>query len=152
MTLPAPSYRSSQGQYTPFKVPPSTLMSHHQVLNTSGHVGSQDVYPYSSSHDAVRSSDVRRPHEPAGSEMFGVRDHRSPSKPPPKAIVTPLMGVVHHRSHTTGSSHKNYPSNLKKLTSDTVSTVRMDSDIDGWKSLLEKKDNILVQKTDLIER
>ena len=124
-------------------------MSHHQVSNTHGQVGSQDVHQCLSTHDAMRSSDVRRPHEAAGSE---VRDHRSPSKPPPKAIVTPLMGVVHHRSHTTGSSHKNYPSNqshLKKLTSDTV---RVDSDVDGWKSLLEKKDNILIQKTDLIER
>lgn len=151
--FPASSRPSSQRHYTRSvknEAPPSTVMSHHQVFSSHHQVSSKDSHQYSSSCDLMRSGDGQRS---VGNESPSLREHRSPSRPPPKAIVTPLMGVVHGRSHTTSASQKSYTTNqtyIKKVTGDT--TTQAGSDVESWKTLLEKKDNILIQKTDLIER
>ena len=89
---------------------------------------------------------------------YEVGSHRNRSKPPPKAIVTPLIGgLVPTRTHSTDTAHVRESRTEKATTIETFSDscgnkLETSGGTQELKTAIEMKDKILEQKTRLIER
>lgn len=90
-----------------------------------------------------------------------VNNHKSLSRGPPKAIVTPIIGgVIHTQCHAANTSQPTCTFKIQSVNKVSDVNTIPDDDIgkkgyggvERWKTVLESKDRILAQKNRLIER